>query len=62
MTLKTSSPYNNNKLNIFLQCFFNNFLFSGWLFKVELSKPEELKDLLDENKYQAFLKTDQEAH
>uniref|UniRef100_A0A1B6FJW8 Glycine cleavage system H protein n=1 Tax=Cuerna arida TaxID=1464854 RepID=A0A1B6FJW8_9HEMI len=34
----------------------------GWLFKVELSNPDELKELLDEAKYKDFLKTDQEAH
>ncbi|XP_054276098.1 glycine cleavage system H protein, mitochondrial-like [Macrosteles quadrilineatus] len=33
----------------------------GWLFKVQLSKPDELKDLLNEEKYKEFLKTDQES-
>lgn len=28
----------------------------GWLFKVELSKPEEVDGLMDEDKYQQFLK------
>uniref|UniRef100_A0A1B6MJC8 Glycine cleavage system H protein n=1 Tax=Graphocephala atropunctata TaxID=36148 RepID=A0A1B6MJC8_9HEMI len=34
----------------------------GWLFKVELSNPDELKELLDEAKYKEFLKADQESH
>lgn len=30
----------------------------GWLFKIELSDPEELKTLMDEDAYNEFLKTD----
>ncbi|XP_012261848.1 glycine cleavage system H protein, mitochondrial [Athalia rosae] len=30
----------------------------GWLFKVELTDPEELKTLMDEKAYDQFLKTD----
>lgn len=32
----------------------------GWLFKLKITKPEELKDLLDEAQYEAFLKSDAE--
>lgn len=32
----------------------------GWLFKLKLTKPEELKDLMDEQQYEEFLKTDVE--
>lgn len=31
---------------------------NGWLFKVELADPEEVKKLMDEKKYDQFLKTD----
>ena len=30
---------------------------TGWLFKVELSNPEELKELMNEKEYEDFLKT-----
>ncbi|XP_063240751.1 glycine cleavage system H protein, mitochondrial isoform X2 [Bacillus rossius redtenbacheri] len=30
----------------------------GWLFKIELSKPNELSALMTEEEYEAFLKTD----
>jgi len=30
----------------------------GWLFKVELSNPDEVKVLMDEKQYEEFLKTD----
>ncbi|XP_069669263.1 glycine cleavage system H protein, mitochondrial [Periplaneta americana] len=30
----------------------------GWLFKLELSNPEELKELMTETEYENFLKTD----
>lgn len=30
----------------------------GWLFKVELADPEELKKLMDEKAYNEYLKTD----
>lgn len=30
----------------------------GWLFKIELTNPEEVKTLMDENAYSQFLKTD----
>ncbi|XP_067002259.1 glycine cleavage system H protein, mitochondrial [Anabrus simplex] len=30
----------------------------GWLFKVELSNPDELKGLMNEKEYEKFLKTD----
>jgi glycine cleavage system H protein len=29
----------------------------GWILKMKLSKPEELKELMNEEKYQEFLKT-----
>ncbi|XP_059050729.1 glycine cleavage system H protein, mitochondrial [Achroia grisella] len=32
----------------------------GWLFKLKLTKPEELKDLMTEEQYETFLKTDVE--
>ncbi|CAH0398599.1 unnamed protein product [Chilo suppressalis] len=32
----------------------------GWLFKLKLTKPEEIKDLMDETQYEQFLKTDAE--
>lgn len=32
----------------------------GWLFKLKLTKPDELKDLMDEKQYEEFLKTDVE--
>lgn len=31
---------------------------AGWLFKVELSKPEELKQLMNEGDYNTYLKSD----
>ncbi|CAH0584050.1 unnamed protein product [Chrysodeixis includens] len=37
-----------------------NYYDKGWLFKVKLTKPDELKDLMSEDQYQTFLKTDQE--
>lgn len=30
----------------------------GWLFRLKISKPDEIKDLMDEEKYEVFLKTD----
>ncbi|CAO1360307.1 unnamed protein product [Diamesa serratosioi] len=30
----------------------------GWLFKIKLTKPVEMEELLDENAYEEFLKTD----
>jgi glycine cleavage system H lipoate-binding protein len=30
---------------------------SGWLFKLELKNPDELKQLMDEKAYAAFLKS-----
>ncbi|CAG9793679.1 unnamed protein product [Diatraea saccharalis] len=30
----------------------------GWLYKLKLTKPEEIKDLMDETQYEQFLKTD----
>ncbi|CAH2091481.1 unnamed protein product [Euphydryas editha] len=32
----------------------------GWLFKLKVSKPDELKDLMNEAQYEKFLKTDVE--
>ncbi|XP_061378147.1 glycine cleavage system H protein, mitochondrial-like [Danaus plexippus] len=32
----------------------------GWLFRLKLSKPEELKDLMTDTQYETFLKTDVE--
>ena len=31
----------------------------GWLFKVQLSQPEEVDELMDEDQYQQFLKTNE---
>ena len=31
----------------------------GWLFKIQLTKPEELKDLLDEAAYENYLKSNE---
>jgi glycine cleavage system H lipoate-binding protein len=33
-------------------------LFAGWLFKIELTNPDELKELMTESEYENFLKTD----
>jgi glycine cleavage system H lipoate-binding protein len=33
-------------------------LFPGWLFKIELKNPDELKELMTESEYETFLKTD----
>jgi hypothetical protein len=33
-------------------------LFAGWLFKIELTNPDELKELMTESEYEKFLKTD----
>lgn len=30
----------------------------GWLFKVKLIKPAEIEELMDEKKYEEFLKSD----
>jgi len=34
----------------------------GWLFKLELSKPEEMNGLMDEAAYERFLKSEESAH
>jgi len=34
----------------------------GWLFKIELSDPEELSSLMDREKYDAYLKSQEEDH
>jgi len=34
----------------------------GWLFKIELSDPEELNSLMDREKYDAYLKSQEEDH
>lgn len=34
----------------------------GWLFKLKLTNTEEIKDLMSEEKYETFLKTDVEKH
>ena len=34
----------------------------GWLFKVELTKEEELKDLFDKAAYEDYLKTQEDEH
>jgi len=34
----------------------------GWLFKIELSDPEELKSLMDREKYDHYLKSQEEDH
>ena len=34
----------------------------GWLFKVKLSKPEELDELMDKDAYDAYLKTQEDDH
>ena len=34
----------------------------GWLFKIELSDPEELKSLMDHEKYDNYLKSQEEDH
>ena len=36
--------------------------FKGWLFKIELSDPEELNSLMDREKYDAYLKSQEEDH
>lgn len=35
-----------------------NFCSVGWLFKIKLSEPKELEELMDEKKYAEFLKTE----
>ena len=39
------------------QAIFFSFFFSGWLFKIELSKKDELDELMDEDAYKAFLES-----
>jgi len=34
----------------------------GWLFKVELTKLEELKELFDKSSYEEYLKTQEDEH
>jgi len=34
----------------------------GWLFKVELTKQEELKELFDKSSYEEYLKTQEDEH
>merc|ERR1712018_684215 len=34
----------------------------GWLFKVELTKQDELKDLFDKSSYEEYLKTQEDEH
>ena len=34
----------------------------GWLFKVKLSKSEELEQLLDKSEYEEYLKTQEDDH
>ena len=34
----------------------------GWLFKIELSDPEELSSLMDREKYDHYLKSQEEDH
>ena len=34
----------------------------GWLFKLKLSKSEELEKLLDEPSYEEYLKTQEDEH
>ena len=33
---------------------------AGWLFKVEVDKPEELESLMDEEAYKKYLKSQEE--
>lgn len=40
--------------------FISDVFCSGWLYKVKLDKPSELKKLMDEDDYQEYLKT--QAH
>ncbi|KAJ8713253.1 hypothetical protein PYW07_013623 [Mythimna separata] len=37
-----------------------NYYDAGWLFKLKLTKPDELKTLMTEEQYETFLKTDVE--
>lgn len=37
-----------------------NYYDNGWLFKLKLTKPDELKTLMTEEQYETFLKTDVE--
>lgn len=38
--------------------FINYFCFLGWLFKLELSSPEEISNLMNEEQYAEFIKQD----
>lgn len=38
--------------------FLNMFFFLGWLFKLELSSPEEIPNLMTEEQYAEFIKQD----
>lgn len=42
--------------SIALLSFFN----SGWLYKIELSNLKELDEMMDEDKYQAYIKSQHE--
>ena len=35
---------------------------SGWLFKIKLTKPEELDTLMDKSAYEAYLKSQEDDH
>jgi len=50
-------PVSSHKSNSILTLWF-----LGWLFKIELQKPEELDTLMDEAVYKNFLKDQAEEH
>ncbi len=52
----------SNIVNIkaYILLYVSCFLSPGWLFKIELSKKDELDDLMDETGYNEFLKSQEE--
>ena len=38
----------------------NSTLYKGWLFKVKLSKPEEVEELMSQESYEKYLKEHEE--
>lgn len=65
--INTSCYDKGENLNFIITCWIivwaqikfliNHFHLSGWLFKIELSKPEEMGQLMDEPAYEKFLKS-----
>ena len=54
--------HNNNTTNKLKKNPTFAFFHSGWLFKIKLTKPEELDTLMDKSAYEAYLKSQEEDH